>query len=270
MSDPLPPPAPEMKAARELGSGWSMLTTWAVIGPLGSLPVNAFLLKGAEPMLVDTNLGAVGDGFMRELAAQVDPVDLKWIWLSHMDWDHIGNLRRVLAAAPNATVIANGLGMAKLGLVDIAPARVRLLEHAEAVDIGGRRLTAMRPVYYDAPETMGFFDETAQALFAADSFGALFPGEVDRLEDASEAVLREGMTTWSSVDAPWLGEQSADALGRRLAEVERLDPKLVLSAHLPPAKAVMRRLAGIVGRAYRAAGSAYAGQGVGEMAAAGM
>lgn len=251
-SETAAPPTPEMKSTRALGEGWSLLGAWAPVGDLGALPVNAFLMKGREPMLVDTGLAATSDAFMAALESEIDPADLKWIWLSHMDFDHIGNLRRVLARAPNATVITNFLGMAKLGLVDIAPERVHLLNPGESADIGGRRLTALRPVYYDAPETMGFYDEAAGALFVADSFGALLPGQIDRLDDADEATVSQGMHGWSSIDAPWLADQSAEALGRRLAEVESIDPRLVMSAHLPPMSGSVRRLTGVVGRTYNA------------------
>lgn len=257
MSAPQPPSSPEtpafpkMNAPRPLGLDWTLVGSWAPIGDIGALPVNSFLFRGAEPMLVDTNLAAVGDDFMAALESEIDLADLRWIWLSHMDADHIGNLRRVLAKATSATVITNFLGLAKLQLIDLVPERLRLIAHGDTVEIGGRRLTAMRPVYYDAPETMSFHDE-AGALFVADSFGALFPGVVDRLEDASEAALREGMFAWSQIDAPWLGDQSAEALGRKLDDVARIEPKVIMSAHLPPATSSMRRLTGIVGRAYKA------------------
>jgi flavorubredoxin len=241
---------PVIKAAETACDDWSVLPAWAPVSDLGVLPINAFVLRGSEPMLVDTSVGAFGDTFLASLGSVVDPADLRWIWLSHMDWDHIGNLTRVIEAAPNATVITSGLGIAKLGLVNIELSRVRLLQPGDSIDIAGRRLSAMRPVYYDAPETMGFFDESARVLFAADSFGALMPGPVDRFEDVEEATLRDGMSGWSSIDAPWLADQDAHVLARKLAAVESLQPKAVLSAHLPVARGPVRQLTGIVANAF--------------------
>jgi len=78
------------------------LPSWIPVPELGALPVNSFLLKGDEPMLVDTGTSGTGSEFLDALASQIDPADLRWIWLSHMDADHIGNLERVLTAAPGA------------------------------------------------------------------------------------------------------------------------------------------------------------------------
>ena len=248
MTSPLQ--APVMNPAEAAHGDWTVLPAWAPIGELGALPINTFVLKGREPMLVDTSVGGFGDAFISGLEDVVDPAELRWIWLSHMDWDHIGNLTRVLERAPNATVITNFLGVAKLGLVNIELPQFHLMQPGESIDIGGHRLTAMRPVYYDAPETMGFHDETARVLFAADSFGALLPGPVERLSDADENVLRDGMFSWSSIDAPWMADHDGSALSRKLAAVERLEPQALLSAHLPVARGDVRRLTGIVANAY--------------------
>ncbi len=37
---------------------------------------------------------------MNQLQSLLDLRDLRWIWLTHIDADHIGNLRAVLDAAP--------------------------------------------------------------------------------------------------------------------------------------------------------------------------
>jgi glyoxylase-like metal-dependent hydrolase (beta-lactamase superfamily II) len=260
--------APILKSAESVHADWTVLPSWAPVGELGALTINSFVLKGREPMLVDTGIGAFGDGWIEMLESVVDPADLRWIWLSHMDWDHIGNLRAVLARAPGATVITSPIGVAKLGLVDIQPQSVHLIAAGESIEIDDRRIVATKPAYYDAPETMGFFDETARVLFSADSFGALLPAPIDHFTDAEEAVLREGMVTWSAVDSPWLADQLPEALGRKLASIERLEPKVVLSAHLPPAHEAVRTLTGIVARAYGAIAPARSEGRVAELAAA--
>jgi glyoxylase-like metal-dependent hydrolase (beta-lactamase superfamily II) len=200
---------------------------------MGALPINSFVLRGREPMLVDTGLGAFGDEYVEALAGEVDLEDLRWIWLSHMDADHIGNLGRVLERAPGARILTNFLGMGKMNLAGLDVSRVDLLEPGAVVEIGGRRLHQVRPPYYDAPETIGFFDETERVFFAADAFGALLPEPVAGIAEVDDATLRDGLVGWSSIDAPWLGVADRDALGRTLTAIERLDPAVVLSGHLP-------------------------------------
>lgn len=233
---------PTQLRARPAIGDWSVLPSWIPVPGMGALPVNSFLLKGEESMLVDTGVSATGPDFLRELACLIDPADLRWIWLSHMDADHIGNLERVLNAAPRAQIVTNFLGMGKLNLAGFDIGRVHLLNPGDEMDVSGHRLRPVRPAYYDAPETIGFYDATDGALFAADSFGALFEAPVASLEEVPAASLRDGMQAWSSIDAPWLSETDAAAFGRTLAAIDRLDPAIVLSSHLPLVRDGARRL----------------------------
>lgn len=95
------------------------LTAYAPLPGLGLLPVNAFLIHAAEPVLVDTGLAAQRESFLQALGGVIDPADLRWIWVTHMDADHIGNLQAVLDAAPEARLVTTYLGMGKAGLLGL-------------------------------------------------------------------------------------------------------------------------------------------------------
>lgn len=243
---------PKMLAPRSLTDSWTVLPSFLPLPGMGSLAVNAFLLKGSEPLLVDTGLAALGDDFLECLAQEIDPEDLRWIFLSHTDADHIGNLQRVMARAPEARLVTTFLGLGKMTLLGCAPAaeRVLLLEPGVALEVGGRRLLPLRPPYYDAPETLGFFDAKERVLFAADSFGALLPESAAALEAVNPDDLRDGLLTWAAIDAPWLAYADKAALGRTLAAINRLDAGTLLSAHLPPGRGGVERLVSLVRNAW--------------------
>lgn len=217
---------------------------------MGVLPVNSFLLKGSEPVLVDTGLAALGEAYVESLAGEIDPGDLRWIWLSHMDPDHVGNLERVLERAPNARIITNFLGAGKMELAGLDVSRFSMLELGTVFEAGGHRLVPLGPPYYDAPETVGFFDEKERVLFAADSFGALLPDAVEQTGDIGGDKLREGLVSWSSIDVPWLASTEKEGLGRTLCAIERFDSDVLLSGHLPVAREGARTLTRIVADAY--------------------
>lgn len=227
--------APRQLAAVPVGGGWSVLPAWVPLPGLGALPVNTFVLSGREPMLVDTGIAALGDPLLAALSGVVDPTDLRWIWLSHADPDHTGNLERLLAMAPKAQVLAGFLAKAKLELRGVDTSRFRVLAPGEVVDLGDRALHPLRPPYYDAPETLGFYDEMADVLYAVDSFGAPLPAPVHALADAREEDLVAGMAAWSAIDAPWLASLDPAVRARSLSALARLDPTAVLGAHLPVA-----------------------------------
>ena len=97
--------------------GVDVITTTADIPTLGSLAINAFVMHGAEPVLVDTGTVAGGAEFMTALASVIDPSELRWIWLTHTDFDHIGSLATLLDANPNLRVITSFLGVGHHGPV---------------------------------------------------------------------------------------------------------------------------------------------------------
>ncbi len=226
--------APTMLAPRRLSAEWTALPAWAPLPGLGVLAVNALLLKSKEPVLVDTGMAAYGDDFMAALENEIELGALRRIWISHADVDHIGNLARVLERAPKARIATGFLGMAKLALMGFDPSRIDVLQPGQAFAAGGRELHPLRPPYYDAPETTGFYDPKDGLLYVVDCFGAVLPAPVDTVESVSTETLHHGMRVWSSIDAPWLSSIDRPAFSRSLAAIERFEAKHLVSAHLPP------------------------------------
>ncbi len=235
---------------QRLTPSWAVLPSFLPVPGMGVLAVNAFVLKGPAPMLVDTGLAALGDAFIDALAREIDLGDLRWIWLSHLDADHLGNLERVLQKAPKARVLTSFLGMGKMQLAGLDVSRVAVLEPGACFDAGGRTLVPVRPPYFDAPESIGFFDTQERVLFAVDSFGALLPAPVTDFDAIDPRALRDGLVAWSSIDAPWLAGVDQRAFGDALGALRRLAPEVVISGHLPAAHAAIDRLTGMVREAW--------------------
>ena len=202
----------------------------------GFLPINAFVIKAVEPVLVDTGMGIESQSFMQTLASVIDPRDLRWIWLTHDDADHTGSLREILAEAPRARLVANSLAVLRLNSVWSVPmSRVYWLNPGESINVGDRTLTAVRPPLFDNPTTIGLFDSKSEALFSADCFGAIMPSQTFTLDDIPPNDLAQGMISWASADSPWLHMVAPDLFGRSLDKIRQMAPKMIFSAHLPPA-----------------------------------
>ena len=87
---------PTMFEPYEAAPDIDVIPSYFPIPVLGNVPVNAFVLKAAEPVLVDTGLVPLSDPFMEKLSSAIDPEDLRWLWLTHADQDHVGSLHRIL------------------------------------------------------------------------------------------------------------------------------------------------------------------------------
>lgn len=213
-----------------------VLTGALPVPGLGVVPVNAFVLQGSEPLLVDTGAVVHKDAFLSALDTVIDRSSLRWIWLTHPDPDHIGALQTLLRDNPHCRVITTFLAMGMMSLHSPLPIdRVHLLNPGEVLEVGHRSLLAVKPPTFDNPATTGFFDRSSRTLFSADCFGAVLDEPPQDAAELSEAQLRDGQTLWTSIDAPWLHQVDRGLLARELDRYRRLDPALVLSSHLPKA-----------------------------------
>ena len=224
-------------------TGIDVITARADIAGLGTLPINAFLLHGAEPVLVDTGRVSDHDEFLATLGSLIDPGDLRWVWLTHPDPDHVGALRTLLATVPQLRVVTTFLAVGYLGLSDPLPMdRVHLCNPGQQLRLADRTLTAVTPPTFDHPATTGFYDDRTGTFCSADSFGALLADSTqlpERADDLDNDELRAGQLLWSTIDAPWLHGTDPAWLARRLDHVRRMAPTRILSGHLPPAGAAM-------------------------------
>lgn len=233
---------PTFFETRPVGPDTTALVSYLPVPGFGVLPVNAFVIAAKEPVLVDTGLAVLREDFMQALRDILDPQNLRWIWITHADADHVGNLRAVLDAAPNARIVTNYLGMGKLGVQQLPLDRVFLLNPNQRLNVGDRLLQAVAPPSYDAPETSGLYDPSTESLFSADCFGALLETPFSTAEDIPAAALREGCIAWAAVDAPWLQLVDTDKFRAGLTTIGTLKARTVFSSHLPPACDMTDRL----------------------------
>jgi flavorubredoxin len=167
----------------------------------------------------------------------IDPADLRWIWLTHTDFDHIGSLHRLLNENEQLRIITSFLGVGIMSLAAPLPMdRVHLVNPGQTVEVGDRTLTAVRPPAFDNPITTGLHDERSGILFSSDCFGALLDEVPECAEDVSADALRQGQVFWATVDSSWLHTVDRRAFASELDRIRSLEPTMVLSSHLPAAR----------------------------------
>jgi flavorubredoxin len=215
-----------------------VVTTTTEIPMLGSLAINAFVLDGPEPMLVDAGPVASRDEFMTALRSVIDPTELRWLWLTHPDYDHIGAIPQLLEENPDLRIITTFMAVGFMGLSSnpLPMDRVCFLNSGETATFGHRTVTAYKPPAFDNPITTGFFDHTSGALFSSDCFGALLGEMPTAATDIPPADLRAGQVFWTTVDSAWLHQVDRSVLAANLEATRRIEPQMVFSSHLPAAR----------------------------------
>lgn len=240
-----PVEAPTACAPYAVGDDITVLPSYLPVPGMGVLPAHAFLVRGPEPMIVDTGPNGAQVGFQAGLSSIVDPSTIHWIWLTHTDPDHTGSLQWLLDVAPQAKIVTTFLAVGKLGMqMEVPMDRLLWVNPGTTVELNGRRLQAVKPPSYDAPETTAFHDHASGTLFSADSFGALLQSPTADAADLAASDLRDGMALWATIDAPWVTHTDRRRFRRTLGEIRKLEARRVLSSHLPPALGRTEKLLG--------------------------
>jgi flavorubredoxin len=212
--------------------------TWLIpnLAPGGDglyLPVNSMVIRGREPVIVDTGAPVHRALWLEKVFSVVEPEDVHWIFLSHDDGDHTGGLLDVLERCRNATLVTNFFSVERLALEKPALPleRMRWIEPGGSFDAGDRVLQLFRPPIFDGPTTRGLFDTKTAAMWIVDTFACLTPGSLDA-DDLTPETLAQ-MSAMNSAVSPWHAWLDRAAYGRHVDSVEALGAKTVASAHGP-------------------------------------
>lgn len=194
--------------------------------------VNSMVITGEEPVIVDCGPAITRAGWLEHAFELVDPADVRWVYLSHDDVDHTGNLVQVLEACPNATLVTNAFSVERMTADHLLPLdRMRWVNDGESFWAGDRELVAVVPPAFDSPTTRGLFDTSTGVYWAADSFGVPVTHEVTDISDLDPDFYREGFEMMHQMLSPWLQWVDPDAYGRHLDRIAGLGARTVSSAH---------------------------------------
>jgi flavorubredoxin len=202
--------------------------------PVGYFCMNSLVIRGAEPVIVDTGSPANREEWLENVWSLVEPEDVRWIFLSHDDRDHAGNLLPVLDACPNATLLTTWFSVGRMAEEWMTPLdRCRFVNEGDRVDVGDRTLTAIRPPVFDNPTTRGLFDDSTGVFWAVDTCALPVARPMEDVTDISDADFDAGQLLGVQLVAPWhqwLDEQKYCA---HVDRVQSLPIEVIASCHAP-------------------------------------
>lgn len=183
--------------------------TWVIpeivqAAPGAVVPMNSMVIAGAEPVIVDTGNELSRHEWLNAAFSIVDPADVRWIFLSHDDHDHLGNLPAVLELCPQATLVTNWFTVERtVRALELPIERMRWVNHGESFDAGDRTLVTLRPPVFDSPVTRGLFDPTTGVYWAVDTFACLLPGHLTDVADAPAEMWEQTLVDMNRMISPW-------------------------------------------------------------------
>lgn len=198
------------------------------------VPLNAMVIRGAQPVVVDTGPAEHRDQLLDDVFTLVEPEDVRWLFVSHDDVDHTGNVNALMAACPNATLVIDWFMQERMGAaLEVSPRRWRWMQDGDALDVGDRTLRLVRPPVYDSPTTRGLFDPTTGVYWASDAFATPMPTPVTTVDEIDAEVWTEGMATFGQYISPWLLLADERRFQATVDRVAALAPTVLTGCHTP-------------------------------------
>jgi len=214
---------------------WIVHQVQPALGQPLDIYLNSMVIRGSEPVIVDTGTPANRAQWLEDVFSLVEPEDVRWIFLSHDDVDHTGNLDEALSACPNATVVCSWAMVERhTNCFGFPLDRCRWVTDGESFDAGDRTLQAIRPPVFDSPTTRGLYDPQTQVYWAVDTFATPLPDKTMGIADLDPDFWDFGLMLFAlGAVSPWITWSDPAKYGQLIDRVQDLDLTTIACCHSP-------------------------------------
>jgi flavorubredoxin len=172
---------------------------------------NSYIIDDRKRALIDLAKGVKTDEFLGQVAEAIDPADLDYIIINHMEPDHTGILRTLRRIAPQAQILGTQKTEELLLAFYQVSQNVRVVTDGETLSLGDHNLQFFSTPFVHWPETMMTYETTQRILFSCDGFGgygalhgAIFDDEYPDLDFYEQEALRYYANIVASFSRPVL------------------------------------------------------------------
>lgn len=134
---------------------------------------NSYLIKGSQATaVIETVKIQFFDTFLAELKSMVDPAQIDYIILNHLEPDHSGSIGNLLKIAPRARIVVSKTGEHFIkNILNCEPDLLKMGD-GECIDLGGKSLKFIAAPFLHWPDSMFTYLVEDQILFGCDFLGA--------------------------------------------------------------------------------------------------
>lgn len=151
---------------------WERLKFEVEYSRQGGTTANAYLIRSDRTALLDPPGESFAALFLATLQQQIDLSQLNYLVLNHINANRLTTLRRLLALAPQALVVASYSATRWLQDRGLSPDQLHPVRSGEALDLGqGHTLQFVGVPTPRWPDGMGTYDSVSQILYSDKLFG---------------------------------------------------------------------------------------------------
>lgn len=132
---------------------------------------NSYLLMTEKPTVIDTVDIEFGRIYVENLSKIIDPKEIEYIVINHVEPDHAGALPALAAKAPKAKIVTTALGAEELkDMFKLHNREFLIIKDGDTLDIGGKTLKFFETPYLHTEETMITYCVEDKILYPCDQF----------------------------------------------------------------------------------------------------
>jgi len=190
---------------------------------------NSYLIDDRKKALVDLTRSTKEGALLGQIADVMDPADLDYIIVNHMEPDHTGAIQMFRHLAPKAVFVGSAKTKAMLESFYGITERVRVVGDGEELSLGETTLQFFSAPFVHWPETIVTYEKTQRVLFSCDAFGGygalrgtIFDDQCDDLEFYIQEALRYYVNIVARFSQPVL---------RAIAKLAGLEIEVIAPSH---------------------------------------
>lgn len=134
---------------------------------------NSYLLMTDKPTVIDTVDISFGKTFVEGLSQYINPEEIKYIVINHVEPDHSGGLPMLTSKAKDAVIVTTELGAEELkSMYRLQNREFLIVRDGDELDIGGKTLRFYETPYLHTEETMITYCIEDKVLYPCDIFSS--------------------------------------------------------------------------------------------------
>ena len=165
---------------------------------------NAYLIKGEKTALVDTVRAEFFPEMLAKIESLVNPAEIDYLVVNHLEMDHSGGLPRFMERAPKAQIVATDNGIKGLARHYAGEWPLIKVKSGEEISLGTKTLQFLEAYMLHWPDSMFTYVKEDKLLLPNDGFGQHF-ASYQRFDDempSLETVMEEAAKYFANILMP--------------------------------------------------------------------
>lgn len=180
-----------------------------------------------KPTVIDTVDIEFGREYVENLSKLIDPAEIRYIVINHVEPDHAGGLPALASKAPNAIIVTTELGAEELKpMFKLHHREFLIIKDGDTLDIGGKTLQFFETPFLHTEETMVTYCIEDKILYPCDQFSTHIAAKEIFNDLAQEEYLEDFKVYYQLIMHP-----HRPYVKQMLEKIKKLDIEMIAPSH---------------------------------------